>query len=966
MEVEPRETASTTISLLLRHVRRHGGETAVVEVLNRAGVKQGSAMLEDASSWVSYDTRIRLFEAATAVLDDPNTMFAVGADAVTGDIQPVLVQLLSMLASPAAIYRALPRMVPKFTTTSTIDDMQVGRTSATVRYRLHDGYPHSRLDCQYAQGLFSAVPVVFGLSPARVAHPTCQSDGHAACEYVVTWSMRFHWWSWRRRKRFVEDSLSVLRDKVREVQTAAADLVSSDHVDEVLARIVERAASAVLAPGYLLILESDDGGAPIVRHRGLSSERADDLAERILRAEDLSASALVVDICSTRKLHGYLAAVFAEGHAAMSGDRSLLEAYAGHAAAALDLFTALEESRCEGARTAALLGLAHELATSDSVEVLAGIVASALPAIVSAEMACVLLWDAERGELRPIAAEGLGESERELLLQSTIHVEQTPELMGLLTKRERVVVTAEGASPALSSLLRAIGAHSTVAVPLLAGDVFLGVAAVSWSIRVGAETMTDAAVRLEGASHQCATAMQKARLLATVRHQSQHDSLTGLPNRALFALNLDAALSACRADTLTAIVFCDLDDFKRVNDQLGHRAGDELLRQVAARLRTQLGNAGTLGRLGGDEFALVIDDVSSEQEAIDMADRVVECLNRPFRVDGRDLRISASVGVSMHEGQGGHGERLLDAADSAMYSAKRTGRNQVAVAGRVTSADGHNSLVSELSSALEAGEMRLFFQPVVDIACPTTDRVVGAEALVRWEHPRLGILVPAAFLPLAQEMGLIADLDLWVVGEACAAAAAWPQPGESPLTVAVNLDASTLEDERLLPTVRAALNRNNLRPERLLLEVVESKALIDLPGIVDRLVELRRLGVRISLDDFGTGYSTLTWLNTLPVDQIKIDRSFITNVPDEVSTSLVQGILALAAKLNVEVIAEGVETIEQLDILRASGCVLVQGYLFGRPKPTLETRLVGSAPLASVISTLAGADFTPAAEARIV
>ena len=966
MDVEPRETASTTISLLLRHVRRHGGETAVVEVLNRAGVKQGSAMLEDASSWVSYDTRIRLFEAATAVLDDPNTMFAVGADAVTGDIQPVLVQLLSMLASPAAIYRALPRMVPKFTATSTIDDMQVGRTSATVRYRLHDGYPHSRLDCQYAQGLFSAVPVVFGLSPARVAHPTCQSDGHAACEYVVTWSMRFHWWSWRRRKRFVEDSLSVLRDKVREVQTAAADLVSSDHVDEVLARIVEGAASAVLAPGYLLILESDDGGSPVVRHRGLSSERADDLAERILRAEDLSASALVVDICSTRKLHGYLAAVFAEGHAAMSGDRSLLEAYAGHAAAALDLFTALEESRYEGARTAALLGLAHELATSDSVEVLAGIVASALPAIVSAEMASVLLWDAERGELRPIAAEGLGESERELLLQSTIQVEQTPELMGLLTKRERVVVTAEGASPALSSLLRAIGAHSTVAVPLLAGDVFLGVATVSWGTRVGAERMTDAAVLLEGASHQCATAMQKARLLATVRHQSQHDSLTGLPNRVLFALNLDAALSACRADTLTAIVFCDLDDFKRVNDQLGHRAGDELLRQVAARLRTQFGNAGTLGRLGGDEFALVIDDVSSEQEAIDMADRVVESLNRPFRVDGRDLRISASVGVSVHEGQGGHGERLLDAADSAMYSAKRTGRNQVAVAGRVTSADGQNSLVSELSSALEAGQMRLFFQPVVDISCPTTDRVVGAEVLVRWEHPRLGILVPAAFLPLAQEMGLIADLDLWVVGEACAAAAAWPQPGETPLTVAVNLDASTLEDERLLPTVRAALNRNNLLPERLLLEVVESRALIDLPGIVERLVELRRLGVRISLDDFGTGYSTLTWLNTLPVDQIKIDRSFITNVPDEVSTSLVQGILALAAKLNVEVIAEGVETIEQLDILRASGCVLVQGYLFGRPKPTLETRLVGSAPLASVISTMAGADFTPAAEARIV
>ena len=962
MDAELRETASTTVRLLLRHVRSHGGEAAVVEVLNRAGVKQSQRTLEDASSWISYDTRIRLFEAATAVLDDPNTMFAVGATAVTGDIQPVLVQLLSMLASPAAIYRTLPRMVPKFTTTSTIDELQVKRNAATVRYRLHDGHVHSRLDCQYAQGLFSAVPVVFGLAPARVTHLKCQSDGHAACEYEVSWSMRPHWWSSRRRKRFMDDSLSGLRDKVHEVQVAAADLVRSDHVDEVLARIVERASSAVLAPGYLLILKPDDGGSPVVRHLGLSSERAAGLTEQIMRTEAVRAGALVVDIVSPRKLHGYLAAVFADGHTAMDGDRSLLEAYAGHAAAALDLFTALEESRREGARTAALLGLAHELAKSDSVEVLAGIVVSALPAIVGAELASVLLWDAARGELRPIAAEGFAAAERELYLRSTIRADETPELLGLLTRRERLTLTAKGASPALSRLLLGIGAQSVVAVPLLAGDAFLGVAAVGWSTLIGAETASEASVRLEGASHQCATAMQKARLLATVRYQSEHDFLTGLPNRVLFARDLDAALSACDANTLTAIVFCDLDDFKRVNDQLGHRAGDELLRQVAERLRTQLGDRGTLGRLGGDEFALVVNNLSDEHEALDTANRVVECLNRPFRVDGHDLRISASVGVSMHAGGGGHGERLLDAADSAMYSAKRTGRNQVAVAGRATTCDAQNSLRLELSSALEAGEMRAYFQPVIDISDPTAGRVVGAEALIRWAHPRLGRLIPAAFLPLAQEMGLIADLDLWVVGEACAAAAGWAQPGESSLTVAVNLDASTLVDERLFSTVREALTRNDLLPERLLLEVVESKALIDLPGIVERLGELRQLGVRISLDDFGTGYSTLTWLSTLPVDQIKIDRSFIMNIPAEGSTSLVQGVLALAARLNVEVIAEGVETIEQLDILRASGCVLVQGYLFGRPEPTLDLQVVSSAPPTNTCALAPVTNLTSATE----
>ncbi|TFD47804.1 bifunctional diguanylate cyclase/phosphodiesterase [Cryobacterium frigoriphilum] len=937
MDTERRETSSATITLLLRYVRSQGGDAAVLEVLDRAGVKQDAKALQDSSSWVSYKSKIRLFEAATIVLDDSGTMFAVGASAVVGGVPLVLVQLLSMLVSPGAIYRQLPRMVPKFTTTSTIDNVQVTKNTATLRFRLHDGYLPSRLDCQYAQGLFSAVPVFFGLAPARISHPTCQSDGAPACEFLLTWSSRPNWWLRRKRSRIVDDSLSVLRDKVRDVQIAAADLVSSDNVDEVLARIVDHAASAVIAPGYLLVLRSDDGRPPVVRDRGLSSERAARLAERLLGHDDLGARALVVEVVSSRKLHGYLAAVFEQGHAAMTGDRLLLEAYAGHAAAALDLVTALEESRREGARAAALLALAQELAGSDSIDVIGGIVAEALPTIVGSQAASVLLWDAERGELRPIAASGLDPAEREPYLQSSVPVAQTPELMGLLTRRERVVVTAQGASPALSQLLLATSSHTLMGVPLLAGDVFMGVATVTWGAAVTAETLAEAAARLEGASHQAATAMQKARLLATVRHQSLHDALTGLPNRLMFAQKLDAALSACDAATMTAVVFCDLDDFKGVNDRLGHGSGDELLRQVAARLRGAIRHTDTVGRLGGDEFAVVFSEVSGEQEAIDMANRLVESLNRAFRVEGRDLRISASVGVSVHVGRGGLGEILLDAADRAMYSAKRTGRNQVAVSGRLTSHDLRDSLAAELSSALQAGQMRLFFQPVVDVSTPHGDRVVGAEVLIRWNHPRLGVLVPAAFLPLAQEIGEIANLDLWVVGAACAAAAAWPQPGDSPLTVAVNLDASTLVDDRLFTTVRAALKLNDLLPERLVLEIVESRALIDLPGVVERLTALRQLGVRISLDDFGTGFSTLTWLNTLPVDQIKIDRSFTMNLPQKQSTTMVQGILALAATLQVEVIAEGVETVEQLAVLRASGCRLVQGYLFGRPQPILKT-----------------------------
>ncbi len=947
MDTESRETAGTTIGLLLRHVRGQGGDTAVAEVLAQAGVEHDAALLLDNSNWVSYDTRIRLFEAATTVLHDPSSMFAVGANSVIGEVPPVFVQLLGMFASPGAIYRQLPRMVPKFTTTSTIDALQVGANRASVRYRLHDGYAPSRLDCQYAQGLFSSVPTIFGLAPAVIEHPECQSDGFPACEYVLTWSPRAHWWTGRNRRRWTDASLSVLRDKVREVQVAAADLVSSEDVDEVLARIVNRAASAVLAPGYLLIVEPHDGGAPLVRHRGLSPERVADLVARMLRREDLGAPVLIVEIASTRRVHGHLAAVFSEGHSAMVGDRVLLEAYAGHAAAALDLFTALEESRREGRRTAALLSLAHELATSDSVEGVAGVVASALPSIVGSDASGVLLWDSERGELRPAAAAGLGPVERDHFLRSSIPADQTPELLGVLTRHDLIVITADGASPALAGLLRAIGVHTVVAAPLLAGDLLMGVATVSWAGPITAEATTEAIARLEGVSHQCSTTMQKTQLLETVRHQSQHDSLTGLPNRALFARRLDAALAGCPAQMNTAVLFCDLDDFKRVNDRLGHRSGDELLRQVAFRLRDQIGNRGTIGRLSGDEFAILIGDLAGPEEAVEAAGRVVDSLNSPFHLSGQDIRISASVGVAVHQGQGGRGEELLDAADGAMYSAKRTGRNQVAVVGHASTGAPDSSLQAELSTALAGNEMRLFFQPVVDISDSDGGSVVGAEALIRWEHPRLGLLTPAAFLPLAQETGLIGALDLWVIGAACAALASWPAPDARSgpeLSVAVNLDAATFLDRNLVPCIREALNRNRLEPRRLILEVVESRALVDLPGIVERLVDLRRLGIRVSLDDFGTGYSTLSWLNSLPVDQIKIDRSFIMDLPDASSTALLQGILALAHKLDVEVVAEGVETAEQLEVLRFSGCGLAQGYLLGRPAPVFVSGPIQVAP----------------------
>jgi diguanylate cyclase (GGDEF)-like protein len=930
---EPRETSGATTNLLLRYVRERGGDQAVAETLELADVPHTVQSLQDPSLWVSYDTRLRLFEAATTVLKDSRTAFEIGATGLTHGVHTAIVPLLRAFGSPREVYRQLPRTVPKFTSTSTMDAVECSETSATIRYTLHAGYTPSRLDCEYAQGLFSAVPCVFGLPPAHIEHDECESDGYPACVYRVTWTRRRPWFSVVRRHRADRIALAALHAQLQEFQQAAADLVSSNDIDEVLERIVGRAAAAILAPSYLLVVHAAGSSEPVVRHQGLDDAAAADLTRRLLCGDDLGEATVVVDVASTRHVHGRLAAIYAKGYQPMEGDRALLEAYAHHAAAALDLLIALEDSRLEESRATALLALAHELAMSDDAVAVAMVVANALPRIVGCQAAMVLLWDPELGALEVVAASGGDPTRRALVLSTRLRADETPELVEMLTHHSPTVIRASGASPVLAGLLRAAGTPSAVVVPLLAGDALLGVAAAAWDPNVGADVQQTALDRIGGVSAQAAAALQNARLLSTVRRQALHDSLTGLPNRVMFAQSLDATLRAADDSHTTAVLFCDLDNFKHVNDDLGHGAGDELLRQVAERLRDAVGAGSMIARLGGDEFAVVVDDTENGSAAATVARRMVDSLDVPFRIEGRELRITTSVGVAVHAGPDGRGGRLLAASDRAMYEAKKRGRNQVIMASEAPRTAPAPSLQAELRTAMTCGELRLHFQPVVDVSVAGERTTVGAEALVRWQHPRLGLLAPAAFLPLAEETGLVTDLDLWVVGAACEVLAGQQPTSARPLQVAVNLASATLVDPRLLPTVRAALSHNKLAPDRLILEIIESRSLVDLPGVVERLMELRQLGVRISLDDFGTGFSTLAWLRTLPVDQIKIDRSFTMDLPGARALALVKGVLALARELGIEVIAEGVETIDQLDALRDAGCLLVQGYLLGRPEP---------------------------------
>ncbi|MFL5560899.1 MAG: putative bifunctional diguanylate cyclase/phosphodiesterase [Gemmatimonadaceae bacterium] len=419
-----------------------------------------------------------------------------------------------------------------------------------------------------------------------------------------------------------------------------------------------------------------------------------------------------------------------------------------------------------------------------------------------------------------------------------------------------------------------------------------------------------------------------------IEHLAYHDALTGLPNRQLFLDRLDVAIaSAHRSGIQLGVFFLDLDRFKLINDSLGHSVGDKLLQVVARRIRALLRDDDTVTRIGGDEFTILVSSVDKVDEATLVARRVREALKLPIVIDGRELFVSASIGVSLYPNDGDDAETLLKNADTAMYRAKTQGRDIVQLYAPAMNARALEQLTLEnrLRRALPNGELELFYQPIVAMS---TRRICAMETVLRWHHPELGLLTPDAFVALAETTGLIVPIGEWVLRTACRQLREWQEAGLPELRASVNLSVRQLQQPDFVSVVSDILGETRIAPETLELELTESMAMQSDGDALGKLRELKRLGVRISIDDFGTGYSSLSALRLFPADSLKIDRSFVGEIatdPDD--AAIAEAVIALARSLKLHVIAEGVETREQLEFLRDHHCDYWQGFLFCQPRP---------------------------------
>jgi diguanylate cyclase (GGDEF)-like protein len=553
--------------------------------------------------------------------------------------------------------------------------------------------------------------------------------------------------------------------------------------------------------------------------------------------------------------------------------------------------------------------------------------------MLAAEDAEIIIFPGspEEGGLRSVAT-----STDEALMESIDPSMMTLQALRDLTVQEAVLLARGRPSHPLDGFLAERGLEDAIVAALRGSDVFGMVLVGNRSGDVATFTSDDCALFETFASH-AGVLLENDRVKEQLRHQAFHDGLTGLPNRVLFGDEVSAALRRSSSRGRSSLVlFLDLDDFKNVNDSLGHSAGDHVLVGVAERLRASLGPRDVAARLGGDEFAILL-EACGRETVNEVASRLLTSLRAPFVVEGQELRVHASIGIAETRDVES-AEELMRNADVAMYSAKGNGKGGWAwyEPEMHTRIRRRQEMATALEQAVERDEFVVHYQPIVAIA---TGRVVGFEALVRWHHPVRGLLMPQSFIPLAEETGLMAPIGRVVLSKACKELSAWTSrnPSDSSLMVTVNLSQSELRGDALIADAERIVGASGVSPESVILEITESNAMQDPAATIESLAKLRQLGFRLALDDFGTGYSSLSHLRDFPIDMLKIAKPFIDRIDrDTADGTFVDAILRLAAALDLDVVAEGIERTTQAKALLKLNCSLGQGYLYARPADALE------------------------------
>jgi diguanylate cyclase (GGDEF)-like protein len=462
-----------------------------------------------------------------------------------------------------------------------------------------------------------------------------------------------------------------------------------------------------------------------------------------------------------------------------------------------------------------------------------------------------------------------------------------------------------------------------------------------------AELLARLAENVSFALDNFARADEKAKADARIEYLASHDSLTGLPNREMFNQLLHFAIEAARRyERQFAVLFIDLDRFKIINDSLGHEAGDALLIEVANRLRRELRSSDIVARLGGDEFVVILEQTADRGDIEAITRKLLSAVGQSVQLSGHECHTTASIGIAMFPADGSDVHTLTKNADMAMYLAKEDGKNDFRFFTREVKMQSIERLTLETSlrHALARNEFSLHYQPKVDLV---TRQITGVEALLRWTHPERGVLPPAQFIPIAEETGLIVPIGRWVLKEACAQNMAWQRRRLRPVSIAVNLSPRQFVDEGLLHDIDEALAASGMSPVLLQLEVTESMVMRNVPRALKVLDAVQSRGIRLAIDDFGTGYSSMLLMKQFPIDTIKIDRSFVRDLPDDSEDqAIAQAIISMGKALGMTVVAEGVETPEQETFLRSHGCDEMQGFLFSRPVPEKQLAdLLRSAPL---------------------